>query len=605
MEKQGETQMEPEFSKPLQSQAFEILCSNDIKPMETLFSLLCSPQQSQRSQAQKFLDCSKKHYPDLLFIKLVYLIRCSTHVETRSTAVRVLRLVQVRDLWPKLSEMAQVNLKSHFLVYLKEEDSMLVLRLFSVVLAEMLSLIYKTGNQWPELLDFLVESVRKNDNKFQETALLVLACLSKDSRWSVCLGLKDSLLGLHLALLKALASPNHDVQVASFGAVVSLISLFSDSSSDCNWFHNLLRAMMVGVFNLLNSSQDNYAQRAFKEFMTLVLEESQLVKPYLIDIVQDMLQIAESQRSSEEIKCFAIRLVISMAQMKDLAPLMLDLPYPIMVRLFSVPMEMLLCIEEEKPCNGVGGGESDNGEGDNAGKANIYNFAIMCLNQLTMTLGAQKIVPIAFELLSLYLDAQEWQKRHAGIALLAVIAKDCSDEMILMGDFLGEVVTNILKLFQDSNVQVRRAAFSFMQMPTNFVQVIQILYHPRIVPALAAVLDKDQNNRVKEQAASAMLFFLKNTLPESLTLYIDVEPIMKKLLALLQEAIRGIRVCAEFGTAEFKPFVKRILSELSLVIRYPNRSYSENVKAYDIAVSALGRICEFHRDSIDATTVVF
>lgn len=45
------------------------------------------------------------------------------------------------------------------------------------------------------------------------------------------------------------------------------------------------------------------------------------------------------------------------------------------------------------------------------------------------------------------------------------------------------------------------------------------------------------------------------------------------------------------------------LSRLNAVIRHPNASQPENVMAYDNAVSALGKICLFHRDSIDATQV--
>lgn len=45
-----------------------------------------------------------------------------------------------------------------------------------------------------------------------------------------------------------------------------------------------------------------------------------------------------------------------------------------------------------------------------------------------------------------------------------------------------------------------------------------------------------------------------------------------------------------------------ILSELSIFIKDPNRS--ENAKACDIAVSAKGRICEFHRDCIDGSMFI-
>ena len=46
------------------------------------------------------------------------------------------------------------------------------------------------------------------------------------------------------------------------------------------------------------------------------------------------------------------------------------------------------------------------------------------------------------------------------------------------------------------------------------------------------------------------------------------------------------------------------LSRLNAVISDPNAHHSDNTMAYDNAVSALGKICEFHRDSIDAAWVL-
>jgi hypothetical protein len=51
-------------------------------------------------------------------------------------------------------------------------------------------------------------------------------------------------------------------------------------------------------------------------------------------------------------------------------------------------------------------------------------------------------------------------------------------------------------------------------------------------------------------------------------------------------------------------FFAEALSQLNAVISDPNAHHSDNTMAYDNAVSALGKICEFHRDSIDAARVL-
>ncbi|KAJ6704652.1 hypothetical protein OIU79_009550 [Salix purpurea] len=47
-------------------------------------------------------------------------------------------------------------------------------------------------------------------------------------------------------------------------------------------------------------------------------------------------------------------------------------------------------------------------------------------------------------------------------------------------------------------------------------------------------------------------------------------------------------------------FSPEALSRLNVVIQHPNAKQPDNVMAYDNAVSALGKICQFHRDSIDS-----
>ncbi|GAV58468.1 hypothetical protein CFOL_v3_02002 [Cephalotus follicularis] len=255
----------------------------------------------------------------------------------------------------------------------------------------------------------------------------------------------------------------------------------------------------------------------------------------------------------------------------------------------------------------------------------------------------------------MFMNAQDWKMRHAGINMLAAIAKECSHEMVLKEDYMEQAMTRIIRSFRDPHPRVCYAAFNFMQLPLDVVLVMLILHHPRIVPALANALDQTLNARVKEKVAAAVLFYIKNITPDLSTLHVYVDDIMTKLLPFLQfhnntvkgrstalcifntvaeqykeiaskhcanyvpilleacddknseikqEATRAIRISAEFGGLEFKPFVKQAMHRLSGVLGCPNRSYSQDLKAYDIAVSALGKICEFHRNSIEAAKLL-
>ncbi|CAK8566684.1 unnamed protein product [Lathyrus sativus] len=659
--------MEPEFPFELQSETFKILSSNDDTAMETLFSRLYNPQQQQnRSQALTFLQCCKHHHPDLLMIKLFFLLTSSPEIPTRTNAARALIFVQPNELWPKLRPQAQSRLQAHFINYLTEETSVHVLRLASTILSQTVSVIYKSQQHWNEILDFLLSSVNSNDEKLREFSLLVFSSLTNDCRLSLSNSLHDRVRVLHSSFLAGLTSRNPDVQVASFAAVVNLICLFSDNQL----FHELLRAMMVAVFALLHGFERSYFKSAFAELVKLVSAEPVLLKPYMSDMVLDALQIAENCSVTEETRRLAFELVLAMAELKESEQVLASLPHEMVVRLFIVPMKTLvLCVKENGNSNNDGNHNgaycgADRGTGDEREKGadpqnekvdDAYEFGIKCLKKLCVVFGGTKVVTVTHELLkNYYLDSTDWKMRHAGITLLTEIAKEFSDEMVLEDKFLEEIVIRILKLFQDSHVQVRLAAFTLMEMPIIFVESAQIRYHHRFVHAFSIALVSDGDNKVKEQAASAMLYFLKNTLPESLLLYQNVDTVMNKMLSSIQdkgnakqrrivlsafnlvaqschevahkyfanylpilvdacgdknseikeEAARGIRICAEFGTPNFKPFINMILSEISILLKDRNASNSSKNATYDVAVSALGRICEFHRDSIDGSTAV-
>lgn len=100
-----------------------------------------------------------------------------------------------------------------------------------------------------------------------------------------------------------------------------------------------------------------------------------------------------------------------------------------------------------------------------------------------------------------------------------------------------------------------------------------------------------------------------------------------------QAAVYGLGVCAEFGGPVFKPlvggtfyfiyrsfcyyiilittflvfffsFFAEALSRLNVVIQHANAMQPDNLMAYDNAVSALGKICQFHRANIDSAQVL-
>ncbi|KAL8262933.1 hypothetical protein R6Q59_024282 [Mikania micrantha] len=101
-----------------------------------------------------------------------------------------------------------------------------------------------------------------------------------------------------------------------------------------------------------------------------------------------------------------------------------------------------------------------------------------------------------------------------------------------------------------------------------------------------------------EQCRESASKYYDTYLPFLLEACNDVNPEVQ------QAAVYGLGVCIEHGGSVIKPLIGEIFSRLNLVISHPEALQPENVMAYDNAVSALGKVCLFHRDTIDPNQVI-
>nr|XP_034919399.1 importin-5-like [Populus alba] len=69
-------------------------------------------------------------------------------------------------------------------------------------------------------------------------------------------------------------------------------------------------------------------------------------------------------------------------------------------------------------------------------------------------------------------------------------------------------------------------------------------------------------------------------------------------------AAQAIGTAAEFGGSVFKSFLKEAVSALNAVMGHRNALQMEYVMAHDTAVSALGKILQFHREKLKAEKVL-
>ncbi|XP_059276797.1 uncharacterized protein LOC132030992 isoform X4 [Lycium ferocissimum] len=105
-------------------------------------------------------------------------------------------------------------------------------------------------------------------------------------------------------------------------------------------------------------------------------------------------------------------------------------------------------------------------------------------------------------------------------------------------------------------------------------------------------------DNLMEECPEAALKYYDSCLPLILDASNDEDPDVR------QAALYGLGLWAEYGRSSFKPFVGEALSRINVVIMHLRAREHENESAYDNAVSALGKICQFHGESFDSAEAI-
>ncbi|KAK9289466.1 hypothetical protein L1049_007621 [Liquidambar formosana] len=559
----------------LQHAQIAAILGPDPTHFETLISHLMSSTNDQRSQAETLFNLCKQTHPDTLSLKLAHLLQSSPHPEARAMSAILLRKQLTRDdsfIWPRLTQSTQSTLKSMLLNCIQREDAKTISKKLCDTISELASAILPDGG-WPELLPFMFQCVTSENHRLQESALLIFAQLSQ----YIGETLVPHLTTLHSVFLRCLgSSANSDVRIASLGAAINFIQCLP-SAADRDRFQDLLPAMMQTLTEALNCGQEATAQEALELLIELAGTEPRFLRRQLVDVVGSMLQIAEAESLEEGTRHLAIEFVITLSEARERAPGMMRKLPQFIRRLFAILMKLLLDVEDDPAWH------TAETEDEDAGESSNYSVGQECLDRLSISLGGNTIVPVASELLPAYLAAPEWQNHHAALIALAQIAEGCSKVMIKN---LEQVVSMVLNSFQDPHPRVRWAAINAIgQLSTDLGPDLQVQYHHRVLPALAAAMDDFRNPRVQAHAASAVLNFSENCTPDILTPYLD--GIVSKLLVLLQNgkqmvqegALTALASVADSSQEHFQKYYDAVMPYLKTILVNANDKSSRMLHA--------------------------
>ncbi|KAI0497983.1 hypothetical protein KFK09_021224 [Dendrobium nobile] len=496
----------------------------------TLISYLMSSDNKKRKKAESLFSLCRVHNPDVVALRLTHLLHSSLP-QLRTMAAVLLRSHLISHGGgcdaglSRLNAITKASIKSLLLAAVQREESKFLTKQLCDVVAEVAAALLPE-NEWPEFLPFMFQAVTSGSPHLQESSLLVFSRLSQCTRDP----LLPHLANLHSVFLNSLSHPSSspDVRIAALGASINLVRCLP-SAADRDKFADLLPAMMLTLTEFLNSGNEAAAQEALKLLIELAGAEPKFLRRQLPHLVGSMLLIAEADALDESTRHLAIEFMITLAEARDGAPGMMRKLPQFIGRLFAVLMKMLLDIDDESTWHAAEEEDEDAWETDN------YNFGQECLDRLSIAIGGTTLVPVAFQLFPVYLASPDWQKHHAALITLALIAEGCSKVLIKN---LEQVVTMALNSFQHPHPRVRWAAINAIrQLSTDLGPDLQVQYHQRVLPTLASAMDDFQNPRVQNKkqivqgAALIALASLADSSREQFQNYYDaVMPCLKTIL---------------------------------------------------------------------------
>ncbi|KAE8021927.1 hypothetical protein FH972_007774 [Carpinus fangiana] len=534
-----------EFSATLKAQVKEILVSPELSSLEAILSCLIQPEED--LDAKAIFDHCSRHYPNTLSLKLTHLLESSTQSHLTAVYATFLYGLLTRNS-SKLSPMILTELKPLLFACFQRQTLETILKPLSQSIGVVAFRDSNTKHgEWQELLDYIVSSADSEDDKYKESGLMLFSNLPmKMGRF-----LKPKFDSLYSAIMKHLSSPTMNIR--SFAFRLSLIlAMHLEGFDDHDSIQYLLPAMLKFLIELLNDREDASVEQALKDLDSLVTVNASFFTKHLKHVCETMIQIAEADYVGKEMRNVALGIIRELEDSltKEMFSMFQNLNGEILHRLISASMGMLLSFEDDPALYYMDAEKSINGE-----QIKSFDLGLFLLDQISAAVDGALFLPITLKLTQQYLAAPEWQKHHAAMITLSMIAEGCSEEMI---SSLGQVVPMISNSLQELHPRVRLGAVTAVRsLSLELAPTFQALYHHKMLPALNEVIEDSHFPLLQTNASMAIRFFIKGCRPNDLTPYL--EEIVSKLLVLLQnekqpvqeEAMSTLATAATFSQDQF------------------------------------------------------
>ncbi|PIN17243.1 Karyopherin (importin) beta 3 [Handroanthus impetiginosus] len=570
--------------KNLRLQA-EKLISADSSHILALLNKLYAPEgepfEGRRKEANMLLDIALKEYPTAMAVTLTGHLQKNTDRITRLSCAKLLcRLFRPQDnLYNRMSHFFHNKIKAVLIqriVYEAYPDA--IKNVIGVVsnVAEVLL----PKNQWPELYDFIFESLESNVSRKQCRALVLLAELIRRCP-EIFLFSIDVLSDTFKHFMDRTRQDSVVGAEAAKAAVTLVLHLATPSSYEK--YYDLLLHMGRALLDAVNGADSSVAQGIIQDLTVLAQTETRFLRPHIGFLVKTMLDVAETYlRVDNETRESALEFVVIVAEDVEYGCGMIQNVSPeLLKKLFAILLRVLSTVEED-PFWGHSESEDEWSTGN-------CSYAMEAIPRLVRALRENVVMRSLPDCFPQFLQDSSWQWRHAAITTLRLIADGCPKACSGISETFPKIIWN---LCTDKHPRVRWAT---IQAIGQFSKHWGPCFHGKnfsfFLPVLIAFMENFDNPKLQIAATSTILLFSKNCGSEIFSPYL--KRILSNLCAFLQricvwsmqmglfkeEALTALGSLADTFPKDFEEYYDAVLGHVNVILAVRHEKKNSMVPA--------------------------
>ena len=381
--------------------------------------------------------------------------------------LRQLAATQARSLVPKhwnaLNQKSEI--RQRLLQGTLQEGDQLVRHAASRVITA-IAKVDTENEEWPELVDLLLHAGASDNPRSREVGTYVLFTALEAFGDGVMFKFQQMLQLFN----KTIQDPESaEVRINTMLAL-SRMAIVLDTENDepaVQGVQDSIPQMVAVLKQAVDAGDEDRTTQSFEVFQTLLGCDSQILNKHFKDLVQFMINLAAQKDLDEDARTQAISFLMQCVRFRKLKMQGLKVGEQITLNCLEIATELGDASAEDE-------------------EVTTPRSALGLLDILASSLPPSQVVVPLLHALGPYVNSNDPDRRQGGIMALGMCVEGAPD---FIATQLKEILPLVLRLLEDSEAKVRRAALDAVMRLSEDLPEDMGKEHQKLIPALVKHLD--------------------------------------------------------------------------------------------------------------------